>query len=650
MYRCAWLLIVLACVHAFSAEAGIQQNTIETYLRANREAGNKPNSLINQNSPYLLQHAYNPVQWYAWGEEAFEQAREQDKPVFLSIGYSTCYWCHVMAHESFENDAIADILNQHFIAIKVDREERPDIDNVYMAATELINGYGGWPMTVFLNHDLEPFHAGVYYPPVRTENSTGLTELLLRVKDLWNKDRERINLVAAQIAAQITDDADDTAVESTINRNIRKQAVMEISEIYDDEYAGFGMAPKFPRPGIFMLLLDVAACGEPYSKLALEMVRDTLIAMSQGGIYDRVGGGFHRYSVDEQWQVPHFEKMLYTQALMVLAYTRLYEIEPDKRYRDVVTATLDFVLGEMRHQEGGFYSALDASSERMNTPGVHAEGAYYLWRADEIQRLLSNDEWELVESYFNITPRGNIQSDPRGEFEQLNILYVSDDFRDKALSENELDLINKAERKLYQARLARPRPHLDDKIITAWNGMMIRALAEAARVFENESYLEAAQETAEFVQHNLLDSRTQQVYRRMREGEAGINATLDDYAWYVNGLLALARQTNDMQWLLLAKQLTARQVKLFYDDRIGGFYESGADNYVLFRSRSAYDGALPAPNAIAVENLKQLYGLTGDKAWLQMADDTYGSFAASINREPGAAAWMISLVNNGNVE
>lgn len=637
-------LLLLVCANTAVAATGILQNTVENYLRTNQQAGNKPNSLINQNSPYLLQHAYNPVNWYPWGEEAFELAREQDKPIFLSIGYSTCYWCHVMAHESFENKKIADILNRHFIAIKLDREERPDIDNVYMAATELVNGYGGWPMTVFLNHKLEPFHAGVYYPPFSTDNSTGLSELLIKVNDLWARERERVNLVAAQIAVQLKAAADETTPGAEISKDIQQLAVEQIADIFDNEYAGFGSAPKFPRPGIFMLLLKLAAGDGSQSQQALAMIRDTLIAMSQGGIYDHVGGGFHRYSVDAQWQVPHFEKMLYTQALMSLAYTRLYEITADERYRDVVEATLGFAVSEMRHPGGAFYSALDASSVRADQPGEYAEGAYYLWRAEEIERLVDSDEWRFVKDYFNIAAQGNIESDPRGEFEQLNILHVSDEYRHRQLSEPETAVIASVRQKLYQARLQRPRPHLDDKIITAWNGMMIRALAEAARVFDDKRYLEAAIHAAEFVRDRLMDKTTDQLYRRIRKDEAGIGATLDDYVWYINGLLTLYQQTGSKQWLLLALRLSAKQQQLFLDNSKGGYYESAADNNLLYRSRSAYDGALPAANAVAVENLQLLTRLTGDRAWQQTAEQAIASFAVSINSDPAAAAWMLSLV------
>jgi uncharacterized protein YyaL (SSP411 family) len=471
-----------------------------------------------------------------------------------------------------------------------------------------------------------------------------LTELLLRIEALWRTDRDRINLVAAQVTAQLKAAADETATGVAINDTAHEQAVKQISEIYDDEFGGFGAAPKFPRPGIYLLLLEVAAARQAYSDQAFDMVRDTLIAMSQGGIYDHVGGGFHRYSVDAQWQVPHFEKMLYSQALLALAYTRLYETEPDQRYRDTVIATLDFVLREMQHPAGAFYSALDASSERMDKPGEYAEGAYYLWDATQLESLLSEEEENFFSAYFTIHDDGNIHSDPRGEFEQLNILHVSEEFRHSKLADDESAVVASALRKLYTARLKRPRPHLDDKIITAWNGMMISALVEAARVFADESYLDAATNAAGYLQLKLVDDSTSKLMRRVRAGEAGIDATLDDYVWYVNGLLALYRQTDDKQWLALALQLTDSQVQLFYDRDHGGFFESGADKNVLFRSRSAYDGALPAPNAIAVANLNILAELTGATKWRQMAAATLQSFAAAINADPGAAAWLLAQI------
>ena len=643
------VLLILIHAHIVIVHAGIEQRTVDAYLETHRAAGSTPNRLIGQSSPYLLQHAYNPVQWYPWGEEAFEQARKQNKPIFLSIGYSTCYWCHVMAHESFENGKIAALLNAHFISIKLDREERPDIDNVYMAATELVNGYGGWPMTVFLNHDLEPFHAGVYYPPFTTDNSTGLHELLLKVSELWRGERARIDMVADQITAQIkAAGAGDPVTGVDIDTAVIERGIEQIADSFDEEHGGFGAAPKFPRPGIHALLLKAAAGSGDDAEQARSMLRDTLLAMARGGIHDQVGGGFHRYAVDERWQVPHFEKMLYTQALMALAYTRLYELEPDERYRDVATATLAFVLAEMRHPQGGFYSALDASSERVDRPGESAEGAYYLWRATELRSLLGRDEWALVERYFDIQQHGNIASDPRGEFKDLNILYVDEAFDPGKLTAKQRAMLASAGQKLYRARLDRPRPHLDDKIITAWNGLMIRALTDAARVFDDKSYLAAAVAAADYIYAHLVDARSGTMLRRIRNGSAGIDAGLIDYVWYVNGLLALYQLTDDQRWLDRALKLTSRQTQLFQDKAGGGFFESTAGKHLLFRSRTAYDGALPAPNAVAAENLYLLASLTGDCGWRRLADATVAAFAASINDDPAAAGWMLSISERTN--
>lgn len=639
-------LLIYAGVLAASSDTDLVQNTVESYLQTQRIAGKKPNRLIHESSPYLLQHAYNPVQWHPWGDEAFARARQQNKPIFLSIGYSTCYWCHVMAHESFENDAIAAILNEHFIAIKLDREERPDIDAVYMAATQLINGYGGWPMTVLLNHDLEPFHAGTYYPLETTDDSIGLTEILLKVADLWRQNRSRLDQVAAQITTQIKAAADDSMAGGTIDPDVQRRAFEQIDAMYDSEYGGFGGAPKFPRVEKLVFLLEVAASDDERATRALAIARETLVAMSQGGLYDQVGGGFHRYAVDAQWQVPHFEKMLYTQALVSLAYTRLYRIDPDPLYRDVVAATLNFVLREMRDPNGGFFSALDASSERLDQSGSKAEGVYYLWSANQLQSVLDKAEWALVRDYYGIEPNGNIHSDPHAAFKGLNILHLSEEFRDSGLDEKQSVLISGARKKLYQARLTRPRPHLDDKIITAWNGMMIAALAAAAAEFDDARYLTAAQQAAAFIRDHLVDHQSGRLYRRVRDGEAGVEAALADYAWTVNGLLALYKNTNRRSWLKLAQQLTEQQLRSFYDDESGSFFESGNDRNVLFRSRSAYDGALPAPNAIAVENLLLLSDLTGDKRWRQTASEALSAFAGSINSNPARSSWMLTQINH----
>ena len=642
MNNTLWLCIVFVSVLTVSlAQAGekkaVQHNTVDRYLQQHRQAGDKPNRLIEQSSPYLLQHAYNPVQWYAWGEEAFEQARQQDKPIFLSIGYSTCYWCHVMARESFDNPDIAAYLNQHFISIKVDREERPDIDSVYMMATELINGHGGWPMTVFLDNDLRPFHAGTYYPPEDRNGHTGLKTLLQRVVRLWKHDRQRIQQAADSITLKIQVMADEAQPGASLDKNIKAKAIRQIAMRFDDEYGGFSAAPKFPRPGIFRFLLREAE----QDKTALDMMVTTLDAMMRGGIYDRVGGGFHRYSVDEQWHLPHFEKMLYTQALMVMAYNDLYRITGQEKYLQTVKQTLAFVEREMRDDNGGFYSALDAES-LLPATGKKTEGAYYLWSQDALSKLLNKNEWQVVRDVYAIEKAGNMPHASAEALQGLNILAIDEDAPE--LNSRQQQWLQSARQKLFRARQARPRPHLDDKIIAAWNGMMIRALVDTAVLTGERQYTQLAQQAAELIASRFVDSGRQRMYRRMRNDEVGVNAGLDDYAWNVNALLALYRLDRQDKWLELARQLLQWQQQQFYDETHGGYFEAASDSSLLFRSRSIYDGALPAANAVVIDNLQQFADITGEKKWRQLAQQAIDAFAASVNASPSSAGWLLSVL------
>ncbi|HHO59466.1 MAG TPA: thioredoxin domain-containing protein, partial [Thiotrichales bacterium] len=514
--------------------AAVEPNTVAAYLQAAKEAGRKPNRLITQSSPYLLQHAYNPVNWYAWGDEAFQRAKKENKPVFLSIGYSTCHWCHVMAHESFENKKIADYLNKHFIAIKVDREERPDIDSVYMAATRLIHGSGGWPMTVFVDHQRRPFHAATYYPPFTTGQHPGLYEVLEKINLLWRRQPARLDAVAASITASIKQQAEVTRDHERVRKDIQQRAMQQIALLYDDEYGGFSAAPKFPTPGIFAYLNKRAGMDDTAAKTASDMMKTTLDAISRGGMYDQLGGGFHRYSVDAMWRLPHFEKMLYSQALMTQAYLGFYSMRPVARYREMVLETLAFVQREMRSPQGGFYAALDADSERIDqTPaqlaeqsprqsagqspepqaGVEtrnkAEGAYYLWTEAQLKKTLTKPEFDFVRDYFETRPAGNIASDPRGEFAHANLLAIAEDYRDRPLKGSEKALLQSAKVKLGTDRLQRPRPHLDDKIITAWNAMMAVSFVQAANLFaeHRSDFIRQAEKTIDFIFVQLYDHR-----------------------------------------------------------------------------------------------------------------------------------------------
>ncbi len=667
---------------AVVAEEGIKQITVNDYLQqaatqAEKE-GRKANSLINESSPYLLQHAYNPVNWYAWGDAAFEKAKKENKPIFLSIGYSTCHWCHVMAHESFENKKIAEILNKYFICIKVDREQRPDIDTVYMSATQLINGHGGWPMTVFLDHNLRPFHAATYYPPFTvqtgaTQTRIGLKDVLLKIHGLWIAQPELINEIATNVTRRITALADETIEHGTLVKDINVLALKQVSASFDEDSGGFSAPPKFPRPGIFsflnQLLLDDLKAVElnksgvnetgPVSNIdtVRNMMSLTLDEMAAGGIYDQLAGGFHRYSVDGSWQVPHFEKMLYSQALMTMAYSDFYQIDPQQKHKQVVLETLKFVTEEMQSPAGGFYSALDADSERADEPGVHAEGAYYLWSEAELKEILSQAEFEFVKKYFHIRKNGNIDSDPQNEFTNLNIFYIDEEFKKSVLTKQQTELLASARKKLNNIRRQRPRPHLDDKIITAWNGMMLSAFAKASLVFKNPAFLEEAKRTVGFIKTHLYNKKTGKLYRHYRahlntagasdSTNASAEATLSDYVWLIYGLLDVHKASNDKQWLDWALALQEKQNELFLDKATGAYFESVAnDSSLLFRSKSIYDGALPSANAIALSNLRRLSHLsekTSQSIFSSQAEKLVGSFAEAINQNPAAASMLLAI-------
>ncbi len=650
----------------------IKHNTVADYLQQAkikaRQEGIKANNLLGESSPYLLQHAYNPVEWHAWGETAFEKARKENKPIFLSIGYSTCHWCHVMAHESFENKEIAALLNKHFICIKVDREQRPDVDSVYMSATQLISGSGGWPMTVFLDHKLRPFHAATYYPPYSIGQRKGLKEVILKIDELWRNDQVLLDQVATSVTAKIKSFADDAAGQgkldkAELDKGVHDLAMQQIMNSYDSESGGFSAAPKFPRPGIFSYLNGVSALtgehNENRAKAAKLMMKTTLDAMASGGIYDQISGGFHRYSVDENWQVPHFEKMLYSQALMVIAYSELYKVDPQQKYKKIVYQTLKFAMDEMRLSAGGFFSALDADSEQVDATGkktgVHSEGAYYLWSENELKAALSKTEFEFIRNYFHVRENGNIYSDSQDEFTNLNILYVDEEFKDGQVSAKQEKLLDSVSIKLNEIRYARPRPHLDDKVITAWNGMMITALAAASVVFDNPVLLAEAIKTSRFILNNSFDKKNKKLHRQYRGKKADIDAALSDYVWLIHGLLEIFQSNKDEHWLKLAIKFHDKQNELFLAQASamssGGYFESSAgDENLLFRSKNIYDGALPSANAIALANLRKLSELSSDGAqrasYSMQADKLVASFATVINQNPAAASTLLSIELN----
>ncbi len=604
------------------------------------EQEREPNRLIHEKSPYLLQHARNPVDWYPWGEEAFSKARNESKPIFLSIGYSTCHWCHVMARESFSNPQIAAIMNQHFVSIKVDREERPDVDQIYMAFVQASTGSGGWPMSVMVTPELEPFFGGTYFSPKTFEN------LLLKVADEWQNNREAILLSAGRITDQLRASGD---VQGEGDLKLEKELLDRTYEWYEASYdsaqGGFGGAPKFPRPVNFNFLLRYY--DRTGQKMALEMTVRTLKKMAQGGIHDHIGGGFHRYSTDNRWFLPHFEKMLYDQAQLASSYLEAYQISGDPLFQEVARGIFDYVLRDMTGEEGGFYSAEDADSAISHEhPDEHVEGAFYVWTYQQVVDLLGEAATPFSE-YYGVQKGGNVERDVFGDFKEKNLLFVSATAGTLSQSQEELkDVFEKSREKLLKARERRPRPGLDDKVLTAWNGLMISSLARGYQVLQEEKYLRAAERAATMITEKLYDRQTGRLKRRYREGEAAIDGLLDDYAFFIQGLLDLYETSLDGRWLILAMELTETQNRLFWDSDNGGFYSTtGEDPSILIRMKEDYDGAEPSPNSIAVLNLLRLSQMSGNKTWREMAQRSIQAFERRLLSTPHAMPQMMAAVN-----
>ena len=610
------------------------------------------NRLARERSPYLLQHANNPVDWFAWNAEAFEHARTEDKPIFLSIGYSPCHWCHVMEHESFENDAIAELLNAHFVSIKVDREERPDVDRVYMSFVQATTGQGGWPMTVFLTPDLKPFFGGTYFPPTSKWGRPGFIDLLGELSRVWRDDRPRVNEAASELTERLRAQTTGAQSESEVGEpSALDVAVAQFQGAFDHRLGGFGQAPKFPRPSELLLLLrEHARTG---SQPALQMATQTLRGMALGGMRDQIGGGFHRYSVDAEWRVPHFEKMLYDQAQLVLAYLEAAQATGDTFYASVAEDTLSYILRDMTSDEGGFYSAEDADSvapERAADLHPHkTEGAFYIWSDEEVGTLLGDDA-DLARRRFGIEPGGNAPNDPQGEFTGKNLLYIAQSIPDLAARTGRTDddvtaALERVRTVLFDARSARPRPHLDDKVLTAWNGLMIAALARAARTVPDsphaDRYRHAATRAASFIQTTMWRAGDEILLRRYRTGEAAIEAYAEDYAYLIWGLLELLQATGDAAWLEWAIVLQRRQDALFWDEKDGAWFSTtGQDPTVLLRLKEDYDGAEPSASSVAVMNVLTLAHLTGDGAYREKAERTLRRYG----RRVGAAGRVIPMM------
>ncbi len=600
------------------------------------DGGDGFNRLVHESSPYLLQHARNPVDWYPWGDEAFERARDEDRPVFLSIGYSTCHWCHVMERESFEDADVAALLNEHFVCVKVDREERPDIDAVYMAVAQVMTGSGGWPLTVLLTPDRQPFYAGTYFPKQGVYGRPGMVELVPAIGRAWREDRAGVLESADKVTSILRQMSDGTEGER-LGADTLDAAQRTLARTFDPAYGGFGTAPKFPSPHqLNFLLRHGQRSGEERS---VEMVRATLDGMRQGGLFDHLGYGFHRYSTDARWLVPHFEKMLYDQAMLALAYLEAHQVTGDPAYAETAREIFSYVLRDMTAPEGGFYSAEDADSE-----GV--EGRFYLWSEAEIREVLGEDQATLFSATYGVAEGGNYTDEAAGESTGHNILHLERPLAEVAASHG-LPL-PELERRLAASRAAlldrrggRVRPQLDDKVLTDWNGLMIAALARGAVVLDEPRYAEAASRAADFCLTELRDDRGR-LLKRYRAGHAGLPGHLDDHAFLVWGLLELYEATFETRYLREAIALNRIMLEHFGDPDGGGLFLTADDSEeLLVRTREVYDGALPSGNSVAAMNLVRLGRITGDPAYAQAADGVLRAFTDTVARAPQHFAFLL---------
>jgi uncharacterized protein YyaL (SSP411 family) len=613
------------------------------------------NRLVREKSPYLLQHANNPVDWFPWGAEAFEKARAEDKPIFLSIGYSTCHWCHVMEHESFESAAIAAFLNEHFVSIKVDREERPDVDQVYMTFIQATTGHGGWPMSVWLTPELKPFTGGTYFPPTDHPGRPGFITVLRRIAEIWKTDRKQIEDKATSLLAALRDAEKEVITSSADEWDASKSVQLGLSQytrMFDTREGGFGSAPKFPRPVNLDFLLHIAASGDSAPKdsdAARGIALYTLRKMAAGGMHDHLGGGFHRYSVDAEWHVPHFEKMLYDQAQLAQAYLTAAQLTTDNTFGAVAANILHYVQHDLTSPEGGFFSAEDADSLPNKDSTKKMEGAFYTWTHAEISEVLGEDRVDEFCVTYGAEANGNVSpdSDPHNELEGLNVLIQRLTLPEAAAHfqrpiENMEIRLNDDRSALLARRGLRPRPHLDDKILTAWNGLMIGAFARAARVLGDEGYLTTAQRAADFVKANLFDATSGELRRSYREGASPIHGFASDYAFLISGLLDLYETDFDLGWLRWARQLQDTLDLHFWDETHGGYFStSDHDPAILLRLKEDYDGAEPTPNSVAVINLWRMGQLLHNEVLINHARHAVRALASRLEAQPFAMPLLL---------
>lgn len=599
----------------------------------------QPNYLVYEKSPYLQQHAYNPVNWRPWGDEAFSQARTEDKPIFLSIGYATCHWCHVMEKESFEDPEVAKVLNQGFVSIKVDREERPDIDGVYMTVCHMISGRGGWPLTIIMTPDKKPFFAATYIPKHGRFGHPGLMELLPEVRRVWQEERDKVIDSADNVASHLSSARLDTGGES-LDPKVLDSCFQSLKERFDAKYGGFGDAPKFPAPHNLLFLLRY--WKRTGNQEALNMVETTLQAMRQGGVFDHLGFGFHRYSTDKYWLLPHFEKMLYDQALMILALTETYLVTQDEYYKNIIEETVSYILSQMTSENGGFFSAEDADSEG-------EEGKFYLWTEEEIQQILTPEEAKLAKQVFGISKEGNFKHEATGQKTGANILHLPGPLdkvaHNRGLKESQLKTdLEKIRQKLFSYRSKRIRPLLDDKILTDWNGLMIAALAKAGQALGKDKYIQAAKHSASFVFNNL--NKDNRLLHRFREDEAAISGMLEDYAFFSFGLIELFQASREPEYLKEALTLTQTCLNHFWDHENGGFFASADDvEKILIRQKEIADGAIPSGNSVSMYNLLRLSLLTGDAELEKKADLLSKAFSKTVQKVPVSCTFFLSALD-----
>ncbi|MGD9073883.1 MAG: thioredoxin domain-containing protein [Desulfobacteraceae bacterium] len=607
-----------------------------------KNAEKRPNRLIHEKSPYLLQHAYNPVDWYPWGEEAFKKAQKEAKPIFLSIGYSTCHWCHVMERESFEDHEVAKLMNEAFVSIKVDREERPDLDHIYMTVCQILTGSGGWPLSIIMTPDKRPFFAATYVPKESRFGRMGMTELIPRVKQVWKERRHEVLDSAEKIVGALTSVESDSPGQGPESSTL-DAAYEQLAERFDERFGGFSKAPKFPTPHNFYFLLRY--WKRTNNQKALQMVEKTLREMRQGGIYDHMGLGFHRYATDQEWLVPHFEKMLYDQAMLAMAYVEAYQAMENAEYKKTAEEIFAYVLRDMTAPTGGFYSAEDADSE-----GV--EGKFYVWTEAEIREVVTKKEADFLIELFNVEKEGNFLEEATGKKTGANILHLkksrSDMASDLKMPEQNLqDLLESVREELFAAREKRIHPHKDDKVLTDWNGLMIAALAKGSRAFGEPSYAEAAEKAVGFILDQMRKPNGRLLHR-YRDGQAGITANVDDYAFLIWGLIELYEATFDAHYLETALKLNEEMLKHFWDDKSGGLFFTPDDGEALLvRKKEIYDGAVPSGNAVAMLNLLRLARFTANTHLEERAMDIGRAFSKAVKQFPSGYTQLLVAVDFG---